>query len=115
MNKNLIAALLLGATVLPALQGCFPVIAAGVTGGVLATVDRRSMGTQTEDEVYIGLKGTKLASDVGLKGDARIALNVVAQRLSEGQFPVKQGQVLRPGDKIQFVVNPGAAKFVLIG
>ena len=72
-------------------------------------------GTQTEDEVYIGLKGTKLAADVGLKGDARIALNVIAQRASEGQFPVKQGQVLRPGDKIRFVVNPGAAKFVLIG
>ena len=49
-------------------------------------------GTQTEDEVYIGLKGTKLAADVGLKGDARIALNVVAQRASEGQFPVKQGR-----------------------
>ena len=50
MNKNIIAALLLGATVLPALQGCFPVVAAGVTTGVLAAVDRRSLGTQTEDE-----------------------------------------------------------------
>jgi osmotically-inducible protein OsmY len=50
MTKNLIVALLLGATVLPALQGCFPIIAAGVTSGVLAAVDRRSVGTQTEDE-----------------------------------------------------------------
>jgi osmotically-inducible protein OsmY len=50
MNKNVIAALLLGATVLPALQGCFPMVAAGVTTGVLATFDRRSVGTQTEDE-----------------------------------------------------------------
>ncbi len=50
MKKNLIAALLLGATVVPALQGCFPVVAAGVTTGVLATVDRRSLGAQTEDE-----------------------------------------------------------------
>ena len=50
MKKKLIAALLLGATVLPALQGCFPVVAAGFTGGVLATMDRRSVGTQTEDE-----------------------------------------------------------------
>ena len=47
MKKNLIAALLFGATVLPALQGCFPMVAAGVTTGVLATVDRRSLGTQT--------------------------------------------------------------------
>ena len=50
MKKRLIAAVLLGATVLPALQGCFPLVAAGVTTGVMATVDRRSVGTQTEDE-----------------------------------------------------------------
>jgi osmotically-inducible protein OsmY len=50
MKKKLIAALLLGATILPALQGCFGVIAAGVGTGVMATVDRRTLGTQTEDE-----------------------------------------------------------------
>ena len=50
MKKKLLAALILGITVLPALQGCFPVVAAGVTTGVLAAVDRRSVGTQTEDE-----------------------------------------------------------------
>ena len=48
-------------------------------------------------------------------GDARIAMEVVAQRPIEGQFPVKAGSVLRPGDKIRFVVNPGNAKYVLIG
>jgi osmotically-inducible protein OsmY len=50
MNKRLITGLLLGATLLPMLQGCFPVVAAGVTTGVLAAFDRRSIGTQTEDE-----------------------------------------------------------------
>jgi osmotically-inducible protein OsmY len=50
MKKKLIAALLLGAAVLPALQGCFPVFAAGVGTGVMVTLDRRSLGTQTEDE-----------------------------------------------------------------
>lgn len=50
MKKNVIAALLLGATLLPALQGCFPVVAAGVGTGVMSTLDRRSLGTQTEDE-----------------------------------------------------------------
>ena len=50
MKMKLIAALLVGAVTLPALQGCFPIIAAGVTSGVLAAVDRRSVGTQTEDE-----------------------------------------------------------------
>lgn len=50
MKKTLICAMLLGATVLPALQGCFPIVAAGVTTGVLAAVDRRTVGSQTEDE-----------------------------------------------------------------
>lgn len=50
MKKHLIAGLLLGSTLLPLLQGCVPVVAAGVTTGVLATFDRRSLGTQTEDE-----------------------------------------------------------------
>jgi osmotically-inducible protein OsmY len=50
MKTRLIVALLLGAAVTPALQGCFPMVAAGVTTGVLATVDRRSLGAQTEDE-----------------------------------------------------------------
>ena len=50
MRKKLVTALLVGATVLPALQGCFPVVVAGVTTGVLAAVDRRTLGAQTEDE-----------------------------------------------------------------
>ena len=50
MKTKLIAALLVGATVLPALQGCIPMVATGITSGVLASVDRRSLGTQTEDE-----------------------------------------------------------------
>lgn len=49
-KRNLVAALLLGATILPTLQGCFPIVATGATVGVLAAVDRRSVGTQTEDE-----------------------------------------------------------------
>lgn len=50
MKKKPIATLLLGAAILPALQGCFPVFAASVGTGVMLTVDRRSLGTQTEDE-----------------------------------------------------------------
>ena len=38
MKKNVIAALLLGAALLPALQGCFPVVAAGATTGVMAAI-----------------------------------------------------------------------------
>ncbi|MBS1150542.1 MAG: hypothetical protein H6Q89_2240 [Myxococcaceae bacterium] len=94
-----------------------PLAAAAAAAAVaIGVVNVDGPGTQTEDEVYIGLKGTKTAQqDIGLKGDARIALEVVAQRQAEGQFPVKPGSVLRPGDKIRFVVNPGSAKYLLIG
>ena len=50
MKKNLLAALLIGVATLPALQGCFPAVVAGVGSGVTATIDRRTLGTQTEDE-----------------------------------------------------------------
>ena len=50
MKKTLLISLLLGATLLPSLHGCIPFVAAGATAGALATFDRRSLGTQTEDE-----------------------------------------------------------------
>ena len=49
-KPSLILAALLGATVLPALQGCFPVVATGVAVGVMSAHDRRSTGVQTDDE-----------------------------------------------------------------
>ena len=65
MNKKLIVSLLLGATLLPALQGCFPMVAAGVTSGVLATFDRRSLGAQTEDETIEWKAGARVAMVFG--------------------------------------------------
>lgn len=50
MKKRLLTGLLLGAILLPALQGCFPVVAAGIGTGVFTALDRRTVGTQTEDE-----------------------------------------------------------------
>ena len=67
MKKSLIAAVLLGATVLPALQGCFPIVAAGVTTGVMATFDRRSVGTQTEDESIEWKASARVGEKLGNK------------------------------------------------
>ena len=67
MKKSLIAALLLGATILPALQGCFPMVAAGVTTGVMATFDRRSVGTQTEDESIEWKASARVGEKLGNK------------------------------------------------
>jgi len=72
MKKNLIAALLFGATLLPALQGCFPVVAAGVTTGVLATLDRRTLGTQTEDETIELRAGSRLGGKLGDKSHVSV-------------------------------------------
>jgi hypothetical protein len=57
--------------------------------------------TQTEDDVYIGIKGGA-------------SLEVVANRGETGQFPVRPGTVLRPKDRIRFVVNTAGAKYVMI-
>lgn len=67
MKTRLIVALLLGAAVTPALQGCFPMVAAGVTTGVLATVDRRSLGAQTEDESIEWKAGARAKEKFGDK------------------------------------------------
>lgn len=53
------------------------------------------------DEGYVGVKGP-----LG-------RFEVVASR-GPDQFAVKSGTVLRPGDRIRFVVEPGDARYVLI-
>lgn len=48
MDKK--AMILAAALALPALQGCFPILAAGVVGGALMVTDRRSTGAQVDDQ-----------------------------------------------------------------
>lgn len=67
MKKHVIAALLLGATALPLLQGCIPVIAAGATAGALSAFDRRSLGTQTEDETIEWKSSARVGEKLGDK------------------------------------------------
>jgi osmotically-inducible protein OsmY len=67
MKKHIIAALLLGATALPLLQGCVPVIAAGATAGALSVFDRRSLGTQTEDETIEWKSSARVGEKLGDK------------------------------------------------
>ncbi|MBS1191463.1 MAG: putative periplasmic or secreted lipoprotein [Rhodocyclaceae bacterium] len=59
--KSLLTAALIAAAV-PALQGCFPLVAGGVAAGALAVTDRRTVGTQTEDEA-IEWKAEKRIAD----------------------------------------------------
>lgn len=50
MKRKLLLSLAACAALLPVLQGCIPLVATGATVGVLAAIDRRSVGTQTDDE-----------------------------------------------------------------
>ena len=51
MNKaKLTLSALALATVLPVLQGCFPAVVGGAAVGVMSAYDRRSTGTQADDE-----------------------------------------------------------------
>jgi len=50
---------LVAVTVTPLLQGCFPLVAAGVVGGAVMVADRRSSGAYVDDEA-IELKARNL-------------------------------------------------------
>jgi anti-sigma factor RsiW len=73
-----------------------------VAAGAIAVVALTGGGTQTEDEVYVGVKG---------QGPS---LTLFAARTGGGAFEVKRGGSLQPKDRIRFVVNPGNAKYLLI-
>ncbi|MBK1680790.1 BON domain-containing protein [Rhodocyclus tenuis] len=67
INKRLLIGLLLGGALLPNLQGCFPIVAAGVGTGVLATLDRRTFGAQTEDETIEWKASSRVSEKIGDK------------------------------------------------
>lgn len=50
MKKTAVALVLTLPLVVTSLQGCFPVVAAGAGAAVVSAVDRRTSGTQVEDE-----------------------------------------------------------------
>lgn len=68
--KSLLTAALL-ATTLPALQGCFPLVAGGVAMGVLVATDRRTGGIQAEDETI----EWKVSKRIGDKFGGRVHVN----------------------------------------
>lgn len=76
--------------------------AVGLAAAAVAVVVLTGGGTQTEDEVYVGVKGQVPS------------LSVYAQRGAGGSFEVARGATLMPKDRIRFAVNPGNAKYLLI-
>lgn len=69
----------------------------------IALVMTMGPGTQTEDDVY-----------VGIKGGAQPSLEVFAVRGSGGVFQVAAGAKLQPKDRIGFMVNTAGAKYLMV-
>ncbi len=58
MNRRTMFTLAALLAVLPALQGCFPVIVGGIAAGVLAVDDRRTLAAQAEDRtIFLKAEG----------------------------------------------------------
>lgn len=65
--RPLLAATLLGVALSAGLQGCVPVVATGVAVGTLATLDRRSYGTQLEDQEIMIRSQRRIGDKLGEK------------------------------------------------
>jgi osmotically-inducible protein OsmY len=67
MNRRNLVSLAAVLALLPALQGCFPVIAGGVAAGVLAVDDRRTLPAQAEDRSIMLKAETRISERFGDK------------------------------------------------
>jgi len=84
-RRALIGLVTLGAA-MPALQGCFGLALGGVTTGVLAVVDRRSIGVQTDDQSIELKASARLSKD--LKEKSHINFTSYNRRvLLSGEVP----------------------------
>ena len=61
------ATLVAAALALPALQGCFPIVAGGVAAGALAIDDRRTLAAQGEDKSIFAKAETRISERFGDK------------------------------------------------
>jgi osmotically-inducible protein OsmY len=71
VKKAVLTAALLG-SLLVSLQGCVAVVASGVVAGAMASTDRRTLGTQTEDKGIEVKAATRLPQVVGDAGHVNV-------------------------------------------
>jgi len=72
MNSRLALTLALLAVILPALQGCFPIVAGGIAAGALAIDDRRTLAIQAEDKTIFAKAETRITERLGNKVNVNI-------------------------------------------
>lgn len=94
---------------LPLLQGCFTLAAVGAGTGVMTAIDRRTVGTQTEDEA-IEWKASGRISD-RFKDFVHVNITSYNRRvLISGEVPTEEGKALveqevRQVENVQTVFN----------
>lgn len=107
--KRLGATALWAATLLGALAGCAPLVVGGVATGVLVAADRRTSGTQLEDEGIELRAASRLRDQLGDKGRVNVT-SYGRQALLTGEVPSEQDkatveQVVARVDNVRSVVN----------
>jgi len=71
--KGSLTKVILGAALLGALQGCVPLVVGGAALGAAATMDRRTLGAQTEDKSITVKAEVQVPKIVGAAGHVNIA------------------------------------------
>jgi len=109
MKKSLVTSLLLGALLLPMLQGCLAMLAAGAGGGALAALDRRSLGTQTDDESIEWKASARVHEKIGDQAHTSFT-SYNRKVLISGEVPSEQmkaevGQIVAGVPQVQGVYN----------
>jgi osmotically-inducible protein OsmY len=92
MKIRFIAGLLVAGALLSLLQGCFTVVAAGVATGAMASVDRRSLATQAEDETI----EWKASARISEKFSEKVHVNYTSfnrKVLLTGEVPTAEARV----------------------
>lgn len=107
--KHMGSRALMAATFLGALAGCAPLVVGGVATGVLVASDRRTSGTQLEDEGIELRAASRLRDQLGERGHVNVT-SYGRQVLLTGEVPSDQDkaaaeQVVGRVDNVRSVVN----------
>lgn len=97
------------AVLLPALQGCFPLVAGGVAVGVLAATDRRTVGIQAEDEAIewkiIDRAGTKFGNRVHINATSYNRKVLLTGEVPDEQTRAEIGEIASRVDNVNGIYN----------
>ena len=108
-NKKLLSSILLGACLGAALSACAPIMLGGAVMGTLMATDRRTSGTQVEDEGIELKAGGRIRDSLGERGHVNVT-SYNRQVLLTGEMPSaadKQQveQILSKVENVRSVVN----------